>query len=207
MTMKKPQVLGLLVLAATSLMAASMVCAQSTFKCSGPGGTHYSDRPCPADAKTTVTTPVLPKPTPKNLVFDTRAAFLSYLSSECRQLHETARALQAARPRTSSEWALYQHQLSDAAERYRSTCMEEEQFAYNRVAEADRLQRQKQRSALEAREADEQRMSTEKQQCLEMRSIRKSKRERLASMSAGEKSDFERFESAFTTRCDGVVTK
>jgi hypothetical protein len=40
-----------------------------------------------------------------------------------------------------------------------------------------------------------------------MRAIREAKRQRLHSMTPGERSDFDRFQSAFSSRCEGVVPR
>ncbi len=185
----------------------AQVAAQSTFKCQSASGIYYSDRPCAPDAKTAEVTSTLPKPVPSPLALDTRTAFLAYLSSECRQLNDTLRALQAARPSVRSEWELHRQRVSDALERYRGRCLEEERYALQRVSEADRLQREQQRSALVAKQAEKERAATDKAQCAEMRAIRDAKRQRLDSMTPGERSDFERFQSAFSSRCEGVVPR
>jgi hypothetical protein len=181
--------------------------AQSTFKCQSASGVYYSDRPCAPDAKTAESTSTLPKPVPTPLALDTRTAFLGYLSAECRQLNDTLRALQAARPSVRSEWELHRQRVSDAVERYRGRCLEEERYALQRVSEADRRQREQQRSALVAKEAEKERAATYKVQCAEMRAIRDAKRQRLDSMTPGERSDFDRFQSAFSSRCEGVVPR
>ena len=185
-----------------------MVFAQSTFKCQSASGVYYSDRPCAPDAKTAAATSTLPKPVPTHLALDTRTAFLGYLSSECRQLNDTLRALQAAaRPSVRSEWELHRQRVSDAVERYRGRCLEEERYALQRVSEADRQQREQQRSALIAKEAEKERAAIDKVQCAEMRAIRDAKRQRLDSMTPGERSDFDRFQSAFASRCEGMVSR
>jgi hypothetical protein len=181
--------------------------AQSTFKCQSASGVYYSDRPCAPDAKTAEVTSTLPKPVPTPLALDTRTAFLGYLSSECRQLNDTMRALQSTRPSVRSEWELHRQRVSDAVERYRGRCLEEERYALQRVSEADRRQREQQRSALLAKEAEKERAATDKAQCAEMRAIRETKRQRLDSMTPGERSDFDRFQSAFSSRCEGVVPR
>jgi hypothetical protein len=181
--------------------------AQNTFKCQSASGVYYSDRPCASDAKTAEVTATLPKPLPAPLALDTRTAFLGHLSAECRQLNDSLRALQAARPSVRSEWELHRQRVSDAVERYRGRCLEEERYAYQRVSEADRQQREQQRAALAAKQADKERAATDKAQCLEMRAIRDGKRRRLDSMTPGERSDFERFQSAFSSRCEGVVPR
>ena len=183
------------------------VFAQSMFKCQSASGTYYSDRPCPSDAKTSETKTALPNPLPPPLELDSRSAFLAYLSPECRQLKDTIRAIQLTRPSVRSERELYRQRVLDAAERYRGRCLEEERFALQKVSDAERQQRAQQREALAAKQTAKERVATEKAQCGEMRSIRDEKRQRLGSMTPGERSDFERFQSAFSTRCDGVVLR
>ena len=70
-----------------------------------------------------------------------------------------------------------------------------------------RKQRSQQRSALIAKEAEKERAATDKVQCAEMRAIRDAKRQRQDSMTPGERSDFDRFQSAFSSRCEGVVPR
>lgn len=181
--------------------------AQSTYKCSSSTGVYYSDRPCPVDAKTTSMTPTLPQPVPTPVAVDSRTGHLAYLSGECRQMNDSFRALQSSQPRGRSDWELHRRQVSDAVERYRGRCLEEERAARRRVAEADRAEREQQRARLAQREAEQQRAITEKDQCMEMRGIRQAKRQKLDTMSPGERSDFERFESAFKGRCEGVVPR
>lgn len=200
-----PLPLRFLVLIATMLPV--LAAAQSTFKCQSASGVYYSDRPCAPDAKTSEVTATLPKPLPTPLALDTRTAFLGYLSSECRQLNDTLRALQLTRPSVRSEWELHRQRVSDAVERYRGRCLEEERYAFQRVSEADRQQREQQRAALAAQQAQKARVATDKAQCAEMRAIRDGKRQRLDSMTPGERSDFERFQSAFSSRCEGVTPR
>ena len=191
----------------TLILLPVMGFAQSTFKCQSASGVYYSDRSCASDAKTAEVTSTLPKPVPTPLALDTRTAFLGYLSSECRQLNDTMRALQSARPSVRSEWELHRQRVSDAVERYRGRCLEEERYALQRVSEADRRQREQQRSALIAKDAEKKRAATDIAQCAEMRAIRDAKRQRLDSMTPGERSDFDRFQSAFSSRCEGVVPR
>ena len=185
----------------------AQVVAQSTFKCQSASGVYYSDRPCAPDAKTAEVTSALPKPVPTPLALDTRTAYLAHLSAECRQLNDTLRALQVARPSVRSERELPRQRGSDAVERYRGRCLEEERYALQRVSEADRQQREQQRSALIAKQAEKERAATDKAQCAEMRAIRDAKRQRVDSMTPGERSDFDRFLSAFSSRCEGVVPR
>jgi hypothetical protein len=199
--------LRFLALLAVWMAMPAQVVAQSTFKCQSASGIYYADRPCAHDAKTAEATPTLPKPVPTPMALDTRTAFLAHLSSECRQLNDTLRALQAARPTVRSEWELHRQRVSDAVERYRGRCLEEERYALQRVSDADRQQREQQRSALVAKQAEKERAATDKAQCAEMRAIRDAKRQRLNSMTPGERSDFERFQSAYSSRCEGVVSR
>ena len=200
-----PQFLRLLALLALSIHVP--VFAQSMFKCQSASGTYYSDRPCAADAKTSETSSMLPKPVPAPLELDSRTAFLSYLSPECRQLKETARVVQESRPSVRSEREAHRQRILDLIERYRSRCLEEERFAMQKVSEADQQQRAKQRADLAAKQVEKERSATEKAQCAEMRVIRDSKRQRLDSMTPGERSDFDRFQAAFASRCDGIVVR
>ena len=206
---KTPQVLRsfLHVLALLVLSIHGQAFAQSMYKCQGPSGTYYSDRPCASDAKTSETSSTLPKPVPPPLALDSRTAYLSYLSPECRQLKETARALQEARPTVRSEREAHRQRILDLMERYRGRCLEEERFAMQKVSDADQQQRAQQRAALAAKQVEAERAASEKAQCGEMRAIRDAKRKRLDSMTPGERSDFDRFQSAFSSRCEGVVLR
>ena len=183
------------------------VFAQSTYKCSGPSGVYYADRPCAADEKTTSMTPVLPQPVPRPVSVDSRTGYLAHMSGECRRIRESLDNMQASHPRIRTEWELKRRQLSDTLERYRALCLEEERLARQRVAEADRAEREQQRSRLLAQQVERRREITEKDQCDEMRGIRQAKRQRLDLMSPGERADFERFESAFKSRCEGIVPR
>lgn len=182
------------------------VAAQSTYKCSTSGSTYYSDRPCPADTKAAAVT--LPQPVPSQPAVDLRTEYIAYLGPECRSLKESINALQGARSSgLRSDWELKRRQMADLLERYRGQCLEQERRALSRVHELDQAQRAQQRAAFVQKQAEQERQAAEKDQCLEMRRIRQGKRQRLDSMSAGEKADFERFEAAFVARCEGVAAR
>lgn len=181
--------------------------AQTTFKCSNGGAVYYSDRPCPGDTRTTAMTPMLPQPVPTPAAVDTRNGHLAFLSAQCRRMNEELKRLQAAQDGGGGNWETKRAQLSDLEERYRGRCAEEESLALERVQEMDRDHHEQQRSSLLLKRAQQEWMSAEQDQCAEMRRIRQSKRQQFGAMSAGEKADFQRFESAFSARCEGVAPR
>jgi hypothetical protein len=181
--------------------------AQTTFKCSNGGTAYYSDRPCPLDTKTTAMTPTLPQPVPTPAAVDTRNGHLAFLSAECRRMNEELKRLQAAQDSGGGNWETRREQLSDLEERYRGRCAEEESLAWERLQEMDRNHHEQQRSSLLLKRAQQERVAAEREQCAEMRRIRQAKRQQLGAMSPGEKADFQRFETAFVARCEGVAPR
>jgi hypothetical protein len=182
--------------------------AQSTYKCGASGSIYYSDRPCPADTKAAVVASTLPPPVPAQPAVDLRTEYIAYLGPECRSLKGSINALQGARSTAvRSDWELRRRQMADLLERYRGQCLEQERRALSRVYELDQAQRAQQRAEFAQRQAEQNRQAAEKDQCLEMRRIRQAKRQRVDTMSAGERADFERFETAFAARCEGVAMR
>ncbi len=165
--------------------------AQPAYKCTREGRVHYSDRPCEIDAK-----PVLagahpwPADTPEHW---------RYLGRNCRQLVEDLRRLRTLERSGGGEdtegarsYALQQ--------RHEHQCGTEEERAHRQLLDSAADEQVRRRSL-------EQQAQTQVESCLEMRRIRDLRRPTLATLPAGEKADFGRFEANFNRRCAGVLPR
>lgn len=195
-----------IVVAATASIAAGPVAAQ-VYRCSNGASTYLSDRPCsgspaPMTSNTNRATFGAGGPQPQRPSFTTdyhpsmpkAPEHLRYMSPECASLNDAIR--------TGPSRGLRSAAMSELHGEYRAKCAEEESEAYQKLSRARGDQRLARRQELAAQQAEQQRSVREREQCAELLRILQGKRQRLATMSAGEKTDFERSESAYHARCD-----
>jgi hypothetical protein len=158
----------------------------SVFKCKGSDGSSYfSDRACPAGEEMAV----------KRELATSASLSLNldrYMSARCLRLRDALR-------NSGEDGAKRQY----FDEEYQQHCAAEEQEIRERfrqqAQDAYERSRQERRLVAEAKE----RRALEKSQCVELGSIIRAKREKLDSMTAGERLDYERSVSAFEQRCKG----
>ena len=188
-------------LAAAAALAgvAPIATAQGTYLCTSNGRTWSSPGPCPdgATSQRIVIAPrgdSRPPPTPgEGRPVDRPQAFPQFQSPRCAEIGDALR--------TGSARGLSRPALQELYDTYRQQCAEEEARARG-LAQEDRNR------AREAREREERAARIEldrdklnRDQCAEMKRILQSKRQRLETMTVGERSDFERFEATWRGRC------
>ena len=180
--------------------AAEDATAQRTmYRCSTEGRAYLSDRPCEGRPATGLgaigpTRAARSAYSSSNDRSATKAAdFLGYLSPLCAELNEglrngPARGL-GARARDELRYS------------YRERCGEEERVARSRLAEDEgrKADARRREQAAETFERDRHKLTRE--QCDEMYRIIHGRRQKVATMSPGERSDFDRFEATWQARC------
>lgn len=165
--------------------------AQPAYKCVQGGSVRYSDRPCETTEAKPLGTVAAPAPAQP----DGQAGVAShsrFMSATCRQQSESLRRLQEHL--VSGETAEALQRYAAQQEQYDLRCREEEYRARERAASLMRAEAEQRQNELEARRR-------ELEQCAEMRRILDAKRSQLATMSAGERADLQRFDANFTARC------
>lgn len=181
---------------------------QTMYRCKGSNGTPVlSDRPCAGDPLPSTQVPDRALPNPPLGYHDpdpyrrrsrqvdrySVPQYYEYLSAGCRQLHDAIR--------TAPTRGLSYATIGELQKEWAQKCHEDVDLAIRQM-EMQRLQavtaRRREEQALQAqREAEAQRQA----QCGEMRLALKQRRERLDSMTPGERGDFERFERNYAERC------
>jgi len=189
--------LGAVVVMACAAQAAS---AQGMYRCSSGGSTYYSDRPCGTGAATGKLGSVGPDarrelpPTSTYIPPVGKApTHLSYLSPECASLNDAIR--------TAPARGLKYNVISDLHQEYQEKCGEEDQMARRRVWQDKRDQREERLSQQAAEQRERTQQATSREQCNELLRILHGKRQQMASMTAGEKDDLQRFEASYNARC------
>jgi hypothetical protein len=195
-----------IVVTATVSLAAGSAAAQ-VYRCSNGSSTYLSDRPCsgsvaPPTSNANRATFGAGGPQPQRPTYTSdyhpsmakAPEHLRYLSPECASLNDAIRTGPARGLRSAA--------MSDLHNEYRAKCAEEESEAYQKLSRERGDQRLARRQELAAQQAEQQRSVREREQCAELLRILQGKRQRLATMSAGEKADFEHSESAYHARCD-----
>jgi hypothetical protein len=170
--------------------------AQSTWVCSANGRTWSSSQPCPEGAFSQQRAVIDPRPRPlpgERGPADRPPPHLQFQSPRCAELSEAVR--------TGASRGLGRPALQELHEAYRQQCGDEEARARSLLLEERGRQR-------DARERDERAARLEldrdklnRDQCAEMKRILQSKRQRLETMTPGERGDLERFEATWRARC------
>lgn len=182
-----PPVLAALALALPAWTPASL--AQTAYKCTRAGTLYYSDRPCEGEGKP-VFDPIRP-------VRPESPAHWKHLGADCRQQAERVQRLR----QVAAEGGERSHELlQQEQDHYNELCYEDDQRARQRLVDLARDER-------ERLLAVQQQVDSVLQVCTEMRRLRDLRRPRLPSMTAGERTDFERFEANFNRRCTGVLPR
>jgi hypothetical protein len=179
-------------------LAADIAYAQRTmYSCPSGGRTVMSDRPCEGGSAASYgwigpTNAARPAGSQDRTVAKA-SDVLNYLSPECAELREGLRN-GPARGITSRTY-------SDLLASYQRRCGEEEQQANRRLAEDNRLKREIQAREAASEKFERDRVKLTREQCDEMYRIAHGKRPKLATMSPGERADFDRFEATRQARC------
>ncbi len=165
--------------------------AQVAYKCLRDGRVFYSDRPCDIDAKPVINNvPAQPGQALEHW---------RYLSRACRQLAEDLQRLRQ-RDRNGGNEDADESRSYALQQRYESQCWSEDERARSQLVESARDEGERQ-------QALRQQTQSLLDICLEMRRIRDLRRPKAASLPAGERADFERFEANFSRRCSGVLAR
>jgi hypothetical protein len=172
--------------------------SQVAYQCSTDGRTYYSVQPCPSRPSPVQSVgPTVREPRPSGSTVarppDKPGEHLQHQSPLCAELSEGIR--------TGASRGLGSSAQQELREAYRRLCSDDEGRA--RQLLKDEMTRQRDLREQEARtariELDRDKLTRE--QCAEMLRIARGKRQRIESMTAGERADFDRFEATRTARC------
>ena len=118
---------------------------------------------------------------------------LQFQSPRCAELSEAIR--------TGPARGLGRPAQQELVEAYRQQCGDEESRARNLLLEERNRQRDAREREERAARLELDRDKLTREQCAEMKRILQSKRQRLETMTPGERGDFERFEATWRARC------
>ena len=194
-----------------SLALAVALCADAAFaqrtmyRCTSEGRAYLSDRPCEGGSPSASASPSKPSlasigPTnasPRTASRDRPVGkateVLDYLSPECAELREGLRN-GPARGITSRTY-------SELVGAYQKRCADEEREANKRLAEDNQRKREMRAHEDGSEKFEKDRAKLTREQCDEMYRIAHAKRPKLATMTPGERADFDRFDATRRARC------
>jgi len=182
----------------TGWTASALAAGPTEYHCNGDGVSWTSSRPCPGTARTELrglgsgqqATTYQPSYVPP---VEKAPDYLPYLSIECAQLNDAIR--------TGPSRGLKSGPMSELQADYRKRCSEDDYLARKQLREADKQQQDQRRDEQALAKADKSRAQISAEQCYEMLRILHGKRQRVATMSDGEKADLQRFEDNYKNRC------
>lgn len=173
--------------------------AQPTYVCALNGRSWPQALPCPEGAATQRRLAAAPRSDerpgslPGERPPDRAPALLQLQTARCGELNEAVR--------TGPSRGLGRPAVQELYDTYRQQCGEEDARARSQLAE----QRNRQRDAREREERaarlELDRDKLNREQCAEMKRILQSKRQRLDTLTVGERGDLERFEATWRGRC------
>lgn len=200
---------------AGALMAlAPLPSAAQMYRCSNGSTTYLSDRPCgggpavslsgngqkSAPTGSTRLGAIGPAPTPAMRSSPTAyppmakaGEHLQYMSPACAEMSEGIRTGPARGLRGAA--------LTELHENYRRQCSEDEQQARQRLWQKVGDERAQRRASDQAVRDERRRETLTAEQCHEMLRILSGRRQRAATMNAGEKADLDLFEANYRARC------
>jgi len=187
------------VLGTLCLLASESALAQRTmYRCTSEGRTYLSDRPCEGRPSTSLAS-IGPSPqrgrsgpAPDQPV-GKASEVLDYLSPECAELREGLRNGPAR--------GLGSRAFAELSASYRQRCGDEEQKAQKRLGEDRTRKRELREREAAAEQVERDRVKLTREQCDEMYRIAHGKLQKLATMTPGERADFDRFEANRQARC------
>ena len=188
-----------LCVAALCLASGSNASAQrATYACSSEGRVYYSDRPCAGRPATSLAAIGPTRSNPSSTDSRDRqvrkaVSYLDYLSPLCAELNEGLR--------NGPGRGLGSRALAELASSYRDRCGDEDREARLRLAEEQKKRSDARADDLRAENVERARVKLTREQCDEMYRIAHGKLKKLATMSPGERSDFDRFEATRQARC------
>jgi hypothetical protein len=176
------------------------VWSQAATLCSSDGRTYTSVQPCPSQpSPVRSAVPTVQEPRSSGSTGtrspDKPGDQLQFQSPLCAELSEGMR--------TGASRGLGSSAQQELREAYRRLCSEDARRALQQMK--DEMIRQRDLREQEARTArfEQDRDKLTREQCAEMLRIAQGKRQRFESMTAGERTDFDRFEATRRTRCGG----
>ncbi len=181
------------------LFATPLAFAQPIYRCGTGAGSYVSDRPCRDITAPTVLRsygPLPERPNHGQSYTPTMAKapdILPYLSPQCAEMNDAVR--------TGPSRGLQSAAMSELVANYRLRCAEDEQQAYQKLHQVRNDERNQRRIAQAQQSAAQERAKLSVEQCSEMLRILAGRRQRVASMSAGEKTDLDLFEANYRARC------
>jgi hypothetical protein len=183
-----------------TLWPVAAVHAQTTmYRCNVHGRQVLSERPCASSASNALKTygpterePAPTRPTQYGSV--ARAPdHLQYLSPECAQMNDAMR--------TANARGVGHAVQRDLHTEYQRKCAEDDGEARRQVYQDKSAQREARRDERSARANEKAHTQREREQCYEMLRILHAKRQRAATLTAGEQGDLQRFEENYNARC------
>ena len=184
------------------LGAPALAAGPVEYHCNGDGVSWTSSKPCPGNSRGEMRSlgtgqPPLPQPAaseaPAAPPIGKAPDYLPYMSVECAQLNDAIR--------TGPARGLKFGPMSELHADYQRRCTDDEAGARKQLLEAERQQRDRRADQQAVAEAEKSRAALTGEQCFEMLRILHGKRQRVGSMTDGEKSDLKRFEDNYQTRC------
>jgi len=169
------------------------------YHCNGDGVSWTSTRPCPGTSRTELrgmgnSQQATPTYSGSTLPSVGKAPdYLQYMSVECAQLNDALR--------TGPARGLREGPMAELRTDYQKRCTEDEASARAQLREAEQQQRDRRDDQQATAQAEKSRAVLSSEQCYEMLRILHGKRQRVASMSDGEKADLQRFEDNYKARC------
>jgi len=167
------------------------------YRCSAEGRAYLSDRPCEGGAGSS---PAIGPSGDGRSAMESRygpapdvSAVLNHLSPECASLREGVR--------TGPARGLGSRAMAELVASYWKRCAEEEQVARRRLAEEQQKRREVRDREVATEKVERDRAKLTREQCDEMYRIAYGKRAKLATMTPGERADFDRFEATRQARC------
>lgn len=161
------------------------------------GGTTLSDRPC-GQGRTSITSygpvqePVRP-PAPPAAPLRRAPDHLSYLTPHCAQLNDAVR--------TAPNRGLRGQALQDLYDTYRRECSDDEQAALQQLYRQRQQTKDSERARRNAEQAARNEVQLQREQCDEMQRILHARRQRMDTLTEGQKADLQRFQDNYTQRC------
>ncbi len=184
-----------------ALNASAFAAGPVEYHCNGDSVSWISRQPCPSTSRSEMRTLGSPQPPPPPPLSDTPLLsptgkapdYLPYMNVECAQLNDALR--------TGPARGLKFGAMAELRTDYQKRCSEDEASARKQQQQAEQRQRERRLDQQAAVEAEKSRATLTTEQCYEMLRILHGKRQRVASMTDGEKADLHRFEENYESRC------
>lgn len=186
-------------LAAT--FAAAGGSAQTMYRCTSGSSVYFSDKPCNNSGKlgAMAAAPARQEWQPNDRSYTPQlpkaAEHLTYLSGECASINEALR--------TAPSRGLRGQALVDLHTTYRDKCSYEDEQARHRLYDQKSTERKEREAEQKAQQQAQAQVALGKEQCYEMLRILHGKRQRIDTMTDGEKRDMQRFDANYEARCKG----